>query len=532
MLTLHRPHARSHAGRRVARTAIVGGNQIPIEQAPWQVFVLAVLVEQERLLFCGGSLLDATHIVTAAHCLINPYTEERVPANDVGVVAGISNFEAEHEEDAQFQVAEGIRVHPYYDHSSGAVAPDDVAVVALPKDFALSSAPGSAVNSIGLVGAGATPAEGTQLNLTGFGQENPEFEPTGELNSIGMTVGYPRRCGGEADAVFVCTSAPGGSACFGDSGSGLTSTGATPALVGVMDIVFGTNKQFCRAASTNGFVNLAAPEIRDFLEGNESPPRAPRGGEAIEVQGVPKVGYSLTCSPGAWSGEQPSIAYSFIDSASGAVLQSGSSATYALSAADVGRTIYCEVQASSAGGTGVVRTTSLRAIEAAPAEPHQPGGESHAPPGSPLGPTPVPGTGTTPTGSGGVEAAKVHNEGVALVGSTLTVQGGLAAVKLDCKEVENCNGTLTLLAKQSVRHKGHKASTRTVKIGVANYALEAGQTASVKIHLNATGRALLSADGGRVAANLTIEESEVHTWTDGVRLVAAPPKAKKGSHKK
>ncbi len=552
-LNAHKIHLhRSRAGRHVARTAIVGGNQISIEQAPWQVFVLGALGE-ERFILCGGSIIDATHILTAAHCLFRPGTEERLPPEAFLVVAGISNFTAEHEEQAQAQFVENLRVHPYYDRSAGAAASDDVAMMGLAEGLTLSSAPGSAVNSIGLIGAGATPAEGTQLNLAGFGLENPNaLSPEGPLNSIATTVGYPRKCGGEADAVFVCTNAPGGSACFGDSGSGLATTGATPTLAGVMDIVFGKNKEFCLPASTNGFVNLAAPEIRDFIEGEESPPKAPRGGEAIEVRGVPKVGYSLSCSPGGWSGE-PAIAYRFIDSASGQVLQSGASSTFALAASDVGRTIYCEVQATNAGGTGVVRTGSLRAIEAAPVEqqpppnepPHQPPVESHSPPPPPPapGPAPAPGTGTssgtgtpppggtTPTGAGGVEAAKIHHEGMTLVGGTLTVQGGLAPVQLNCKEAENCSGTLTLLAKQSVRHKGRKATTRTVKLGVANFSLEAGETATVKLHLNAAGRALLSAAGGHLAATLAIEESEVHTWTDGVRLVAPPAKAK-GSHKK
>jgi hypothetical protein len=543
-LAAHGVHVRrSQAGRREARTAIVGGNQISIEQAPWQVFVLGVLVEQEEFLLCGGSIVDATQIVTAAHCLFNPDTEERLPAEDLLVVAGISNFEAEHEEQAQVQLVESLSVHPYYDHSAGAGASDDVAVMTLSEGFALSSAPGSAVSSIGLVGAGATPAEGTQLNLTGFGLENPSAGfPEGPLNSIRMTTGFSWKCGGEADAVWLCASASTGSGCFGDSGSGLTSTEAPKALVGVMDTVYGTSHEFCRANSDNGFVNLTAPEIRDFIEGDSSPPQAPRGGNAIEVRGIPKVGNALACSPGGWSGE-PTIAYLFIDSSSGQVLQSGASSTYPLSSGDVGRTILCEVQATNAGGTGVVRTTSLRAIEAGSPPP-----PPLVPPTPPSNPSPSPspgggtaangtgtagsGTGISPVGSGGVEAAKVHDEGVALTGTSLGVQsGGVALAKLNCKEAEGCNGTLTLVAKETVRSKAHGKTKRTLKIGTATFSLEAGETGTVKIHLNATGRALLGAGHGHLAASMAIEETEVHTWTEGVRLVAQPQKAK-GSHKR
>jgi hypothetical protein len=430
----------------------------------------------------------------------------------VAAVAGVSNLAANNEEHEQFREAASLHVHPYFNYSTGPGASDDVAVVTLSGGLVLSSAAGSSVNSIGLVAAGATPpAEGTQVNLTGFGRENPGSHANGTLNSLGMTLGFSRQCGGEADAVFVCASTSTGSACNGDSGSGLTSTSATPSLVGVIDTVAVTSGESCRAGATNGFTNLAAPEVRDFIEGDSEPPRAPRGGNAIEVRGVPKAGNTLTCSPGSWSGE-PAIAYLFIDSSSGGVLQSGASSTYALTAADVGRTILCEVQATNAGGTGMVRTTSLRAIEAGP-----------PPPPPPPALTPSSGTGSASTGSGGVEAATVHHEGVLLTGASLSVQsGGVALAKLDCREAETCNGTVTLLAKRTTRSRGGRKASRTttVKIGTAAFSLEAGATETVKIHLNAAGRALLSAGHGRLAASLAIEETEVHTWTDGVRLVA------------
>ena len=540
---------RSHAGGHLAHTAIVGGNQISIDQAPWQVVMFGFIEEEGVLagvLICGGSILDTTHVLTAGHCLYNPETGVRLPADDVVVVAGVTDLESEHEEDAQFRPAADLRVHPFYDYAAGAGAPDDVAVVTLSEELTLSSAPGSAANSIGLVGAGETPSEGTPVNLTGYGLENPNAaSPDGTLNSIGMTLGFSRKCGGEADAVFLCTSATTGSACFGDSGSGLTSTTGTPALVGVADTVTEVSGEFCRASSTNGFVNVAAPEIRDFIEGVSSLPHAPRGGNAIELSGVPQAGNTLTCSSGDWSGE-PTIVYSFIDSSGGQVLQSGVSSTYSLTAADVGRTIMCEVQATNAGGTGAVRTNSLRAIEPGRSLSPPPTSGSPAPglptPSSPGSPTSAPSGSPTsapsgslilpPSGTGGVEAVTIHNEGVQLAGTSLAVQGnGVTLAKLDCKEAEGCNGTLTLLAKHTAKRKGGKKATHSiVKIGTASFSLEAGQTMAVKIHLNATGRVLLGAASGRLAANLAIEEMEIHTWTEGVHLVAQAPKVK-GSHK-
>jgi hypothetical protein len=513
----------SHSLRRVARAAIVGGNQISSEQAPWEVAIFGFLPE-ERLLFCGGSILDATHILTAAHCLYDPQTGLRIPAEDIVVVAGVSNLAQKYGAQAQVQAAADIRVHPYFDYAAGPGTPDDVAVVELADELTLSSAPGSSVDSIGMAPLGATPDEGSLLDLAGYGEENANTEElNGTLNSIGMTLGFSRPCGHEADALFLCTHASTGSACLGDSGSGLTAPGMAPSLVGVMDTLTEVSGAICGAGSTNGFVNLEAPEIRDFIEGDSAPPEAPRGGTGIEVSGVPRVGFSLTCQPGGWS-NQPTFTYLFIDSSSGTILQSGASATYQLSAGDVGRTILCEVQAANAGGTGMVRTTSLRAIEPAPASPQPP----PPPPSAPAPPVTPPtsgattGTGAvTPPAAGGVEAATVQHEVTALTSLSLTVQSnGMALAKLDCKELEGCDGVLALTAKQTARLKSGKRKTHLVTIGTANFSLASGKTGAVKIRLNATGRALLSAAHGHLPASLAIEVIEVPTQTERVQLVA------------
>src|SRR5689334_8011829 len=44
---------------------VVGGVDTPITSAPWQVLVY---VNFGGWSYCGGAILDATHVVTAAHC--------------------------------------------------------------------------------------------------------------------------------------------------------------------------------------------------------------------------------------------------------------------------------------------------------------------------------------------------------------------------------------------------------------------------------------------------------------------------------
>jgi trypsin len=175
------------------------------------------------------------------------------------------------------------------------VAPDDVAVLTLQEPLVL----GPAAAVISPVSPGASPSEGTAVNLTGFGQQNPESELNGKLYSLAMTVVYSRDCGGENDAVMLCVISPVGSPCNGDSGSGLT-LGSPTMLAGVEDDYFLMSGKKCATGAENALTNVAAPEIQDFLDGSEEPPRAPRGGGAV-IREAPINDGVMSCEPGHWS---------------------------------------------------------------------------------------------------------------------------------------------------------------------------------------------------------------------------------------
>ncbi|MGH2853804.1 MAG: trypsin-like serine protease [Solirubrobacteraceae bacterium] len=326
-----------------ARAAVVGGSPVSIEGAPWQVAVLGrIPVEyqgKEEIFYrvCGGAILGEARVITAAHCMFNPQTGVQASAKDFLVVAGSSDL-ANKELAEQNVVVESVRVHPYFSYAAGPGTPDDVAILQLTEPLNLS---GPAARAIGVVSAGpTTPSEGTQVNFSGYGLQNTTEEPNGKLYSLGMGVGLSEQCGGEADALFVCASAQSGSACLFDEGGGLTSAGPSPVLLGILGTFEGYSRESCPDGSVASFANLAAPEVRDFIESESLPPEAPRGGAGLKVAGVPEAGNALTCNPGSWSGG-PTFTYAFIDSAEGQVLQSGSSSTYQLTAADVGRTILC-----------------------------------------------------------------------------------------------------------------------------------------------------------------------------------------------
>ena len=156
--------------------------------------------------------------------------------------------------------------------------------------------------------------------------------------------------------MLLCAISSSSSTCRGDSGGPLTE-GSPAVQVGVVD--FGL--QGCPANRPDGFTNVAAPEVRAFIEGNESPPVAARPAvpPLIRSVGAGPVDFSpLTCEPGAWSGS-PSFSYTFqVEDASLRVLQSGPSNVYVPPSNLIDLPLVCIVQAANSGGVSTYRSAT------------------------------------------------------------------------------------------------------------------------------------------------------------------------------
>lgn len=346
---------------------IIAGRQTPIEQVPWQVYVEGGLFEaggKTFTTFCGGSILDSTHILTAAHCTDAENTTNGYPAEIFKVLAGDSDDKSSSAATQERAVA-SIRRDPLYTTSP---IGDDVAILTLETPLELSAA--KHAQPISLVASGATPAPGTSLNVSGYGKEqgSEADPPTGELFSTTLTAIGSDACRnmvGPNSAVLLCAVGSDSSFCEGDSGGALTE-GSLPVQVGIVD--FGSYE--CPVDRPNVFTNVAAPEIRAFIEGSESPPVAARPisppviTTTGSVQSAPVDFSPLTCEAGGWSGS-PSFSYTFqTENTSAQVLQSGSSNVFTPSASLLGVPLVCVVRAFNSGGVATNRSATTPAIGA------------------------------------------------------------------------------------------------------------------------------------------------------------------------
>lgn len=175
------------------RPYIVGGHDAT-EEYSW----MTALLDESGKQFCGGSLISADYVLTAAHCV-----EGSDPAQ-VKLRIGSAD-RTQGGEEAQ---AGEITIHPEYNGTH------DIALIKL--EAPAQSAP---------IKLGTAAEVGTESRILGWGQTTPQPGGDGgsdQLQELDTTIVDPAECqGGQIDAeTELCTKGKeeGSGACYGDSG--------------------------------------------------------------------------------------------------------------------------------------------------------------------------------------------------------------------------------------------------------------------------------------------------------------------------
>jgi trypsin len=346
--------------------SVVGGSASLVTAAPWTVFIRQTT--RTAILQCTGAVVDAFHIITAAHCTFDQSGNVAAPSA-FAIRAGISNFATPAAGDAeQDRGVSSFRVHPGYVWSTGASS-NDVAILALSVPLDLST---PQVQAAPLPDGRTVYPRAATVAVTAFGRENSGANADGSLNTFTATVDPQGECGQSlssivfsANAVAFCAASPTAATCNGDSGAPVVTADATHTIVGIVS----AGPPGCVPGSHGLFTNVDAPEIVDFIQGNDHPVIAPRANDTTFVQlvGQPPLhpGSTLTCTSGNWDGT-PSLSYEFFDVHTGQVLRQTAKGTLVITTQIVGNTIGCRVLATNAGGTAMLEATDVETSRVVP----------------------------------------------------------------------------------------------------------------------------------------------------------------------
>lgn len=325
------------------RSSSIGGQAIATpREAPWSV--LLSMQSGDSAAACSGSIVDAAHVITAAHCTYDGSTPRAL--RSYTVTAGISDVSkgGDHGEE-QVREVSSLRVAPGF--VPGDVG-DDVAVVRVEPPFDLSAA---AIAAIPLVEQNTGPAAGSMARLFGWGQIEAG-RSDGKLHRLDQGLLEQWQCTYGVPSVLCAWSATG-AACAGDSGGGLVTASDPPVLLGVSNFVIYPSSA-CAAGNLTAYTDLSTLEIHSWLLGDADPQQAPRAKIRPLLWGDLESGGTAICDAPEWTGA-PVVTTKFLYTTPGSyatqIVQQGPSNKYALGSKDVGHSLTCVSVASNEAGT-------------------------------------------------------------------------------------------------------------------------------------------------------------------------------------
>jgi trypsin len=346
------------------------------EPVPWQ----AALVPRENdvalveAVFCGGTVRDASHVVTAAHCLDTSSTNEPV---ELAVVAGMYDRTAP-EGSAQVRAVEAITSHPDF---RDAEAGNDVAILTLAAPLTIDDV---TVEALPPVNAGAD-VTGSEAIISGWGDLDPGQADVAPAQLVfGFVDVYPdSECAAYGAAFLPATMLCAGrvhgdgaivDSCQGDSGGPLArrvDTGDPADLVADRLVGITSWGNGCAQPGFPGvYSRVANPDLNARLTAAD-PPARPVSASSPAITGEAVVGQVLSCGPGTWSGgpqfEFLWLRARLVSGQLGSVEAVADEQQLVLLPEDVGFVYACQVRATNAGGSVTEFSDDVGPVAAAPA---------------------------------------------------------------------------------------------------------------------------------------------------------------------
>jgi trypsin len=264
------------SGRDGVNGEIVGGK--PVKGSQYN-FAATVFFDfgDGQVFICGGSLIDASHVLTAAHCATDDNGAPNA-AGDFALVLGLTDWTTwESCEATCLKTVSELDVHSGYNPNT---LQNDAAVLTLDSPVAEETA-----KPIPLVGAGNAQfdAAGQATTIVGWGRTKENGNTSVKLRQTTVKVVSDADCqaayGTDLDtAVMLCAAAKGKDSCQGDSGGPIfvrekvspAAKKAKPVYtytqVGVVSWGFGC----ARPAFPGVYTRLSTSTINDFVTGAQS----------------------------------------------------------------------------------------------------------------------------------------------------------------------------------------------------------------------------------------------------------------------
>jgi len=383
---------------------------------PWQVAIVPVprnpqtgepgstIAINPVQVFCGGTIRDATHVISAAHCFEDFDLDD---PEEIAVVSGFQ-FRSDHTIEGTWQISGVTRLttHPSFVRSSegfdvalltlGQSLPNNVNTQPRPVIAANASSDGNiaVVSGWGTTSSGGDQPDGLQyayvdVDSGGCGNYGTAFKPS--------TMLCASRSAGNGTAFDSCQGDSGGPLVRYDGDvdlSGGTNPPDFTTLIGVVS--FGRG---CGDLSFPGiYTRLAEPSTRQVATDLNPQARVTRLGGPI-VSGTSSL---VTCGDARWGNEpltsRTRLWFRANDATGNGIVELAgqTGATYAPDSADVGKFLACDERGTNAGGSLVQGSAWFAVPAAAPAPAPTP-----APTATPIAtPTPTPTPAPDPDGDG------------------------------------------------------------------------------------------------------------------------------------